>query len=494
MKPSALALLTLALAGCTGPDTHVNKLYPIMVTTWPGQPAGLDLGGVVIGTVGDGPITISNSGRVSMDVSFAFTGPDADKFSVDQVSPLTIEAAQNDLPTTTMVNVEITPSTYVEYDATLAITTQDTEQPTEVDIPVTAMGKHAPQCDLAIDPLSVDFGDVDPGDLKLANVMLQNTGDDDCTLGAIDQLGSGQFELEFDPSNQTLASGASTPIEIAYQPVLTTGDNGSIAINSNDPDTPQTVVTLLGNGGGDYSYPVAVIDCPDSSEPPTWAILDGAGSYDPSGDSLTYTWSLSDKPEGSGGYVQDPANVHTQVWTDIAGNYEVELVVTNTIGVKSAPARCPIKATPSDALHIELVWDGPTADVDLHLTRSDSVIWEKPGDVNWCNKTPDWGTAGPNDADPRLDLDDTSGYGPENINIKSPENGIYYIEVMYFKQNSDKTINATVRTYVHGALVSTLKRAMVFNDVWTVGQVNWPDGTVGEDTDASAAATLWACY
>ena len=38
----------------------------------------------------------------------------------------------------------------------------------------------------------------------------------------------------------------------------------SLTIASNDPDEPSIVVDFIGNGGGDFIYPEAILSCPSN--------------------------------------------------------------------------------------------------------------------------------------------------------------------------------------------------------------------------------------
>ncbi|HEY9422978.1 MAG TPA: PKD domain-containing protein, partial [Thermoanaerobaculia bacterium] len=55
--------------------------------------------------------------------------------------------------------------------------------------------------------------------------------------------------------------------------------------------------------------------------------LDGSGSSDPNGDSLTYSWSFVLKPEGSAAAFTTPTEARTSFLADLAGDYIVSLVV-----------------------------------------------------------------------------------------------------------------------------------------------------------------------
>jgi hypothetical protein len=76
------------------------------------------------------------------------------------------------------------------------------------------------------------------------------------------------------------------------------------------------------------------------------------------------------------------------------------------------------------SLHGELTL-GEASDLDGHLLRYEGVaIWiSNPGDCYHGKTSANWGVPGGDDA-PGLDIDDTNGFGPENINIASMEPGV----------------------------------------------------------------------
>ena len=111
---------------------------------------------------------------------------------------------------------------------------------------------------------------------------------------------------------------------------------------------------------------------------------------------------------------------------------------------------------------------------------SNSSNNNKKNDCNYCNKNPQWGEAGADD-DPRLDLDDRSD-GPENINILHPSDGTFHVKVHYFEGTGAAT--ATVTVWSYGVEVWSGSEILERNEVWDVGQVNWPDGTFGTANNA----------
>jgi hypothetical protein len=81
-------------------------------------------------------------------------------------------------------------------------------------------------------------------------------------------------------------------------------------------------------------------------------------------------------------------------------------------------------------------------------------------------------------ANPRLDIDDTNGLGPENTNIDAPAPGRYRVYVHYYgltTPTSDPT-EATVRLYLDGVQRGEFRRVLERNDLWRVAEIEWFDG------------------
>lgn len=108
--------------------------------------------------------------------------------------------------------------------------------------------------------------------------------------------------------------------------------------------------------------------------------------------------------------------------------------------------------------HIRITWDKDDTDVDLHFS------WSGGSECYFGNKTPTWGGTA---TSPRLDVDDTNGYGPENITIDSlPGPGAYSIFVDYYSDhgNGPTTVNATI--YENGVPVFSNSKTMQDNETW----------------------------
>jgi hypothetical protein len=484
MTRARLPLLALlaACAGKGGIDQEFTALQPDVAVA----PEVLDFGDVVVLYSDTQSVSVLNAGRAELSVNeVTITGPDASAFTVNQAATLVeVEAAL-------AVQVTFSPLTYVDYNATLQIATDDEDSPL-VEVPLMGAGADGPSPDIEVDTTVLDFGTV--SETSTLWFTLKNEGDGDLILGPVTQTGSGQFESPNLPTEgSTLAPGGETTVIYTYTPTEE-GDNATLSIASNDPDEPAVEVLLLGNGGGEFEFPTAVIDCPTRVDPPLSQTLDGRASYDPNGLPIVdYAWSIKDTPRGSTGTILDPAQGLTQMYVDLAGDWEVQLVVTNEAGVKSEPATCAFTAIPDSAFHIELVWDQGNSDLDLHLVQGGYKVFETPGDCCWCNTSPDWGLEGTSD-DPRFAIDNLVGYGPEEIKINEPYNGDYYVRVHYFDDKGGGPTTATVRVWIDGAVVGEYPMLLTSGDLWQVGYIDWPEGTFTEEIEDVDGASRKTCY
>ncbi|MBI5609818.1 MAG: hypothetical protein HY902_13180, partial [Deltaproteobacteria bacterium] len=126
------------------------------------------------------------------------------------------------------------------------------------------------------------------------------------------------------------------------------------------------------------------------------------------------------------------------------------------------------------------------AEQDLDCDGAPDPWFSNPWDAYWFNGTPQWGSA---DAavkdDPTLDLDDTDGAGPENLNLVAPEGDAadpvaYPVGVHYWNDHGYGTSLATVAIWVQGSLVVQLPKVPLAPlDMWYVGKLWWPNSATG---------------
>ena len=479
-------IIFLALTACNGEvDNNLNALTPDLFVE-----ESLDLGDVVVLYSGEGVLTLANAGRAPLAIDsitiadnddgvYSFIVEEADTGeTIDPNGSFEIEADDSyDL------NILFTPETYLPYIREMTIVSNDPENP-ETVVTLLGEGIDGPVPDILITPQSLDFGTVIVGGTSSTYFTVQNNGDGDLIIDNTTQTGGGAFNIQIDPEGTTLSPGSMTVVPIDYSPTTESGDNGSFIIESNDPDEPSVEMIFLGNGGGDFEYPIAEIDCPTSVDPPDTVPLDGSTSYDPNGNEpLQYLWEILEQPDGSNGEIADPATDITSVFVDAAGTWRIGLSVENSVGIVSAPAECEFEATPNDSIYVEMIWNTGDSDVDLHLIQDGASFGELPGDCCWCNPNPSWGVDGDAD-DPDLSLDNTVGFGPESITLQSPYEGDYYVAAHYYSDNGGGTTTATVRIYIDGALEWEGSEVLTHNDAWTAAYIRWPEGVVVESDES----------
>ncbi len=241
--------------------------------------------------------------------------------------------------------------------------------------------------------------------------------------------------------------------------------------------------------------PVAVCGVtPNPVSPPfesaTWI---GDDSYDPDGGSIIdYSWSLLAVPGGSTATLPVGTSANRYPFTpDMAGDYIGQLIVTNDAGLESEPCEVILNSTPAENLWVEMYWELPNDDMDLHLIAPGGTYNDYATDCFYANCTPsmewiydmDWGIAGYEGDDPSLDLDDINNTGPENINILDPQTDGIYKVIVHDYQGSTPDVygpnEVTVNIYLNGTLTWTDTRAISGdNSVNEFAAIDWSTGTV----------------
>jgi len=495
MARNPTALVTLAALGalaCSGGSATDKYSFTTLEPDAELTPATIDFGDVIVPYTATETFTLLNAGRRELIIEDIYiSSDDGSVFNVD-FEPTEIEEEGR-----LEVEVSFSPEIYEDFSGAVTILTDDPET-SVMGVPLSGSGVDGPVPELVIDPGALDFGLVDIGSSASLPMELVNEGGGTITVNSAVLEGSGAFSLT-SPSLTALAGatidgGSTLPVLVTYTPTGSTGDNATLQLVTDDPRNPDQQAFMLGNGGGDFQYPDAEIDCPDSVHPPAAVSLDGRASVDPMNPSgeLQYDWTILQTPDGSSTTdVIDPGKAFTSLFVDLAGTWMVQLEVENEVGLRSEPDVCQFQAIPPKNVHIELIWDTGDSDLDLHLVQGGAQPFELPGDCTYCNKNPDWNEAGGHD-DPLLALDDRTGYGPENINMDSPGNGDYVVWVHYFDDKGGGDSIATVRVWIDGAMAWEGSQLLSQRRMWRVGFIRWPDAVFtdfGEDPEPWTSST-----
>lgn len=115
----------------------------------------------------------------------------------------------------------------------------------------------------------------------------------------------------------------------------------------------------------------------------------------------------------------------------------------------------------NNTYHARITWDKNDTDVDLHFS------WSGGSECFYSNKTPTWG--GSAATSPRLDVDDTNGFGPENITIGAlPGPGTYRLWVYYYSDHDKGGTNVNAAIYKDGVPIYSSSRYMSNHESWTL--------------------------
>jgi hypothetical protein len=225
--------------------------------------------------------------------------------------------------------------------------------------------------------------------------------------------------------------------------------------------------------------PTITCPTPRTTAPLVGVTLSGVASDPDGGPIVSWVWTLVSAPAGATGTFGTPNAQNTLFTPNLVGVYTIRLTVTDDEG-QTATCTTTVTAT-GNGIRVEVTWNTDGTDIDTHLLRmsSGSPWFNTPNDCYFGNLRPSWDAVGTAD-DPRLDIDDTYGFGPENINIDSPVIGSTYRVGIHYWAGSPAT-TVTVRIYcgdISTTPVRTLTRTLTLGgtDFWRVADVRW-DGS-----------------
>jgi hypothetical protein len=481
------------LAGCE--DPIVTVVNPILQVT----PERLDFGIVELTQEAQKPFTMKNLEQVAVDIEsievvddcggcFLVLDPPAKVLAYD-----TVEVAVR----FRAVRLEVA-------TGTVTITSNDPKAPKH-RVFLAGRGSDLRRPCIEVVPTRVDFGFVPAGGIAVSSFVVRSCGTNDLL---VDRITIDPPEAPFRITTSTPAPGhpgrlpPGAQASVSLRAELPRTETGTITAKviietnvlevQNVPERPGVVaVPLIALAN---LPPVAVPGEDQVIEPWSRVTLDGSASYDqdvPPDDPLRFRWIMVRQPGGSTAELERANTAQPSFWADLTGQYELELVVQDGLGLESEPKRVVVEALPDNAVRIELTWDHPDSDLDLHLVRESGMFCDCTTDVHYrdCGRTPNWFPTA-RGANPRLDVDDQTGFGPENINIDGDgptrmiPPGRYAIGVHYFSSNGNisnwptDVSNATVRVYLFGLLAGEFTQALNEHDYWTAATLNWPEQTL----------------
>lgn len=357
-------------------------------------------------------------------------------------------------------------------------------------------------CLTPVDDLVVDFGEMRPTQCKTGEVIIDNTGNVDLEIqppvfqaGSSTDIsfdGAAPSDIRVDKVNASNVPGRQV-IKVKYCASSTTEASAELLLQSNDPQNSQVIVRLIGRAANNGS-PTCVCNPSTLEVAPQDTVNLTANCTDPDNQPLQYAWTVERRPAGSTEQIRNANSRNASFTANTATTanepYVFRVTATDTFGT-SGTCSITVHAVPRDALHIQLVWDTDQTDVDLHFLNPPGTAnpfatttgyFSSPNDCYFADRTPDWGVAGNTQDNPRLDLDDTTGFGPENINLGRPMSGTYEVGVHYYCDDSLGASRATVRIFCNGQLANEYgpKSLPATGFFWQVARIQWPGCTITE--------------
>lgn len=377
-------------------------------------------------------------------------------------------------------------------------------------------------CILITNGSEIDFGNSRIGQINQQVIEVQNCGSDTLDITQIEPVENAAVLSNTDatdpfivdtgidrPMDNTgtletpiaIPPGGSNNFILGYSPSAEEPNAGKVAVYSTDPQAPRVELGLFGRGVINQC-PTAIARgtiqgqaIPPSEQveaaPLQTLILDGSDSNDGDGAVVDWVWEITRAPEGSvaelEAYTSDPSNpARKQLFLDLAGRYEISMTAVDDGNVNSCnTALVTVIVTPDEDIHIQLVWNNPEdpdqtdpngADVDLHLLKMPIGRWfEQPYDNYFRNREPLW-----NPEHPSLDIDDTNGAGPENINMDDPVPCTWYAVGVHYWRQQFGTGYTTVRIFIEGGLAFEYPNKPLRSEKewWDVARIHWPTGEI----------------
>jgi hypothetical protein len=235
LAPIALLAAVAGLSSCAGVTSAasgagaataaptVGILTPSLTT--------VAFGSILINTSSTLPVTLTNTGTVSVTISAATaagTGYSISGLSAGQV----IAAGQN-----ATFSVQFAPTAAGSPSGTITISSSAPASPLTIILSGTATQT---QAQLTISPTSVNFNSVAVGSNNPQTITLTNTGNASLTISASSVSGTG-YSISGLSVGQIITAGGNATFSAKFTPTAEGTAVGSISISTNAPNSPATI-------------------------------------------------------------------------------------------------------------------------------------------------------------------------------------------------------------------------------------------------------------
>ncbi len=102
--------------------------------------------------------------------------------------------------------------------------------------------------DIVVDPVSLQFGALADGETEIQKFRVTNVGEGPLTIDAISIVSGLSFTIVTENLETVLEPTESKIVEVQFQPFQGNANYGQAVVVSDDPDTPEVFVDLMGTG------------------------------------------------------------------------------------------------------------------------------------------------------------------------------------------------------------------------------------------------------
>ncbi len=457
------------------------------------DPMSLDFGEVPVGMSARLPADLKNIGPLPFTITEVVRANSFNMYG-DGKSNLIDETLASDAIKT--VDVEFLAMAEGEVKGEMIVRADDLE----IKLQVRGVGVIRRLPKIVLDPTSLDFGSVELNGSGTRTVTLRNEGNAPGTITGARLATTGAdvnpmdtYRLSGVGFPLTLAEGGTAEVTVSFHPTTGGQKRDQITFLGMQPQG-DLVLDLDGSGlesrgglvctpatldygrvergmtqsqtvncearGGQVQFTSATIEAGPSASlfaislPPPATMLNA-------GDTVRFFVEF--RPDG---LPQPHRSAAVVAFTGAMGPQTVRIPITGEV--------IPPPVT-NTAISIVMRWDTNLTDVDLHLIRPGGQFFDNPSDCYFANLSPDWGVRGDTTDNPFLDVDDTDGRGPENINLSRAAAGDYSVQVHFW--SGFVATRATVEIFLDGASVGTFDRNFACGDLWNVGTISWNGST-----------------
>jgi PKD domain len=417
-------------------------------------------------------LILTNAGRAKMTVSNVVLKTENSVFKIVSF-PETIESGNDEKIVVVFKPVKEEISTNVLHF--------ETDDDSNASVDIVLNGEGSTRAVAVVEPAAIDFMRVPECASAVQLLTIKSTGTADLIIEKISFSADTSAAFTFVGSTKTPATvksmganGLPGQIQLTVRVAAAAMSQGMLAgkivLATTDPDRREILIPLKAQVN---RAPIAKIAPLQNGAPGLTVMLDGTGSMDSDGDNpISYKWTLRSKPLASGTTIDTPEMASTSMKLDatVPGSYEVQLDVTDSAGTKSCtPARATLVAAPAQKLLVEMFWDNPGTDIDLHVLKSNtSSLYSPVDDCFYQNRAPDWGLPMGND-NPLFARDALTGFGPEIFGYVNPINSTYRVLAIYENEllSASPASKVTLRVYSYGILKTEVQRSLLKKgDIW----------------------------